>query len=88
MMKKCFSIDLPFVHVVEDADRRNHNAASTLYEENKGNMRMLDANLSTSFHEESLVDKRIAKLEEELANLKKRKRGVREDIHRDITKLL
>jgi hypothetical protein len=72
-------MDLPFVHVVEDVNMRNHNVASTLYEEMshvKENMMMLEANLSTSFHEESLVDRHIAKLEEELANLKMRKRGV------------
>jgi hypothetical protein len=70
-MKKRFYMDLPFVHFVEDANRRNHNDASTLYEEMphvKENMRMLEANLYASFHEESLVDMCIAKLEEELAN--------------------
>ncbi|MCH80410.1 hypothetical protein A2U01_0001178 [Trifolium medium] len=54
-MKRRFSMDLPFVQAVEEADRRNHNAASAFSEEMshvKENMRMLKEDLSASFNDE------------------------------------
>ncbi|MCI35390.1 hypothetical protein A2U01_0056611 [Trifolium medium] len=49
---------------------------------------MREANLAASFHAEVLVNQRIATLEEELANLKKSKREIKEDVNGDITIIL
>ncbi|MCH96861.1 hypothetical protein A2U01_0017851 [Trifolium medium] len=84
-------MDVAFAREVEKADGRNYRATSALSDEmvrTRENMRMREANLATSFHAESQVDKRIAALEEEMADLKKRKREIQEDVHGDITAIL
>ncbi|MCH90931.1 hypothetical protein A2U01_0011854 [Trifolium medium] len=71
-------MDVAFARDVEEADGRNYRATSALSDEmarTQENMWMHEANLAASFHAKSLVDKRIAALEEELAGLKKEEKG-------------
>ncbi|MCI63229.1 hypothetical protein A2U01_0084486, partial [Trifolium medium] len=51
-------------------------------------MHMYEGTLATSFDEEDMLDHQTEKLQGELAELKEKKRKLKEDIRDDITKLL